>query len=372
MCICFAFSACQKECKHEYTDEILQEATCLSIGLVKKTCALCGESVTEHIDRVEHKHPEGTVTQEVTCVQTGIMTRRCIWCTAPKTETIPLAEHACGESYVAKEPNCIETGEKRSVCTVCGVDVVVDTIPTNDSHQYEEMVIRAATCTDPGEGCNTCARCGHSESFSIPLKNHSYGKGAALSAPSCTVTGVMRYSCSACGFMYEELISDTGHTWAAKHCTEPVTCSTCGYVDPDGLGHDYKPTESGTSYRRYSCTVCGKEKHNYYDATSKQEYDWDKIVEYANTYATNKGFRVVVSDSTNGSASKSKTFEIATCPMYGGVPYIHGEIEGMIDGLYTQASAGAQNYEFWVILHSNINSLTGRTYTIRTYICQRT
>ena len=151
-------------------------------------------------------------------------------------------------------------------------------------HNYISNVLTQPTCTKKGVTRYTCSRCGYSydeENIeALGDLGHNY-VSKVIKQPTCTAKGTTRYTCSYCGDYYDkEDIAALGHKYVSKVLTQPTctekgttryTCSRCGdYYDKDdiaALGHNYvskvltQPTctEKGTT--RYTCSRCG----DYYD-----------------------------------------------------------------------------------------------------------
>ena len=177
-------------------------------------------------------------------------------------------------------------------------------------HNYISNVLTQPTCTKKGVTRYTCSRCGYSydeENIeALGDLGHNY-VSKVIKQPTCTAKGTTRYTCSYCGDYYDkEDIAALGHKYVSKVLTQPTctekgttryTCSRCGdYYDKDdiaALGHNYvskvltQPTctEKGTT--RYTCTRC----NNYYDKEDIEELGHDtKIVERVEPTLTEDGF----------------------------------------------------------------------------------
>lgn len=83
--------------------------------------------------------------------------------------------------------------------------------------------------------------------------SHSYSE-SVLHKATCYSEGVMVYACSVCGYVYEQTISSSGHTYTAQTldatCTtyESVcyTCSVCGYsytAYPESIMSDWQESK---------------------------------------------------------------------------------------------------------------------------------
>ena len=151
-------------------------------------------------------------------------------------------------------------------------------------HNYISNVLTQPTCTKKGVTRYTCSRCGYSydeENIeALGDLGHNY-VSKVIKQPTCTAKGTTRYTCSYCGDYYDkEDIAALGHKYVSKVLTQPTctekgttryTCSRCSdSYDKDNiaaLGHKYvskvltQPTctEKGTT--RYTCSRCG----DYYD-----------------------------------------------------------------------------------------------------------
>ena len=141
----------------------------------------------------------------------------------------------------------------------------------NLEHNYTSKILKQPTCTEKGTTRYTCSRCGYSydEENIEALGNlgHNY-VSKVIKRPTCTENGITRYTCSYCGDYYDkENIAALGHNYVSKVLTQP----TC--------------TEKGVT--RYTCTRC----NNYYDKENIEELGHDtKIVERVEPTLTEDGF----------------------------------------------------------------------------------
>jgi hypothetical protein len=78
---------------------------------------------------------------------------------------------------------------------------------------------------------------------------HQYTEEVA-GEPSCTLPGLMMYTCSACQFSTTKEIPALGHQGTGASCIEPSICTVCGEIAEEAWGHDL---ESGI------CKNCGDE-----------------------------------------------------------------------------------------------------------------
>ena len=238
------------ECAHVWTD-----ATCTA----PKTCSVCGAT-----EGKANGHNYEAVVTAPDCVNGGYTTYTCsvcgdsyvadevaalghTWnaadCTTAKTCSVCGATEgaAAGHNYeaVVTAPTCTAGGYTTYICSVCGDSYVGDETAAL-GHTWTD-----ATCTAP----KTCSVCGATEGAAA---GHSYE--AVVTAPTCTAGGYTTYTCSVCGDSYVgDETAALGHTWTEATCTEPKTCSVCGYTEGTA-SHDWA---EATCTAPKTCKVCG-------------------------------------------------------------------------------------------------------------------
>lgn len=133
-----------------------------------------------------------------------------------------------------------------------------------------------AGCTDPDVEKETTIK---EETTSAPqCLDHSFGEGVVTKVPTCTVPGVMTYTCLECGEVIEEAIPvNDDHSFAlAGTKVEPTClevgeslykCVECGIEKTEelsALGHSFEvwetitaPTYNEVGLERSECTRCG-------------------------------------------------------------------------------------------------------------------
>ena len=129
------FVALDKECEHNYVEEITTPATCTEKGEKTFTCSVCGDVKTEEIEALGHKWVDAT-------------------CSAPRTCTVCQATEgsALGHNIVVvtgAPATCTEDGmTDGQYCTRCDMVVTQKVIPAL-GHDWNEI-------TDSYKVCNRC------------------------------------------------------------------------------------------------------------------------------------------------------------------------------------------------------------------------
>ena len=267
---------------HSYGEwTVTEEATCTTDGAKEKTCAACGDKVTEIIKASGHSWDEGD-TVATTCKAEGSVTYTCGTCGEVKTEVLPVAEHDWKDVVVVKEATCTEDGLKKGTCNNC--DGQVEYVITASGHKYETAVTDP-TCTEKGYTTHECSVCGDTYKDGYTDAAHDVVTDAAVAA-TCTESGLTEGShCDACG----EVI----------RAQETVTA----------LGHKYKttvvaPACTENGYTVYTCLRCGNEyKADTVQASGHSYSDWTVVKEAT---CTTDGSAIRVCDC---GASETKTIE---------------------------------------------------------------
>jgi hypothetical protein len=296
--VCLLLAACQQECTHNYKSEITQAATCRRAGVETFTCTNCGDSYTKPVAILDHAYDTGVVQKEASCSEEGQMLYTCSGCHGTKYGIIDMLAHTLVEPVVIKEPNCSEEGECTGTCTICGAEAVVQKIPVNDAHNFENTVVREPTCTDPGEGLDTCTLCGHTQSCQYDCTPHTYGKAETVTAATCTKDGKSKVTCSVCGATEERKVTASGHKWTGATCQKAGTCSICGATGSKAK-HNYEIVDQTIHNSKYyadevdkKCKTCGLEKRLYY--VDDIEIDIKYIQSVLDDYAKSYGFVNIV------------------------------------------------------------------------------
>lgn len=215
-------------CDHAYEAAITRQPTCIEEGVETFTCQHCGHNYKKPIPMPEHTYDEGTVILNPTCTKKGVTEFLCTGCGAAKQEAIPMEDHIFGELSLEKAPNCTETGEKTGICQDCGQKSVVEVLPTNAEHAFQQTVTKAATCAEDGQVTNTCTRCGYSETVPLEKLRHDWKVGMELPA-TCHSQGDRQEICKNCSKeqWYKTPIDPDEHWWFYNPLGGYYECMYC-------------------------------------------------------------------------------------------------------------------------------------------------
>lgn len=105
---------------HDYEEEIIQEKTCTTNGIVKRTCKRCGMTYEKKI-WAEHNYV--TVSEKAaTCTEDGYKNEICTVCGEIRNQVFK-ASHMRSKVYKSKEPTCTEDGLWYYHCDRCNEDI---------------------------------------------------------------------------------------------------------------------------------------------------------------------------------------------------------------------------------------------------------
>jgi len=201
----------------------------------------------------QHAWDQGEETTEATCVQEGAMTYTCANCGATRTETIEKKPHTdvIDEGYAA---TCTTPGLTEGThCSVCGeIRVAQNEIPVLE-HVYDAGIVTTKpTCKVEGVMTYTCTRenCGYSYTDKIPVNENAHTlTHVEAQNPTCVDEGWNAYDyCEDCDYTtYVELPATGEHTYKngkCEICEAPVFVPSIGGTNP-GVNHDHS-NEDGT------------------------------------------------------------------------------------------------------------------------------
>ena len=222
-------------CQHVYELAEVVEPTCEENGYTKYICQLCSFEYVSDVVMAEGHTPGNWMTDtEATCATPGSRHRECTVCGAvTDTEIIPTIGHVYGDWTVETEAGCSTPGVKYADCSVCGEHRILGYVPAI-GHTYTSVLTRPATCTVPGIMTYTCHTCG--DSYHTYIYSEHHYEHTSRTEPTCTEDGEDVYTCLRCGNSYSIAITG-GHNYVAE-----ITL----VATPDRPGE-----------MRYTCSKCG-------------------------------------------------------------------------------------------------------------------
>lgn len=263
---------------HHYTLLEHIEASCLTLGYDRYLCTECGKiEKRDYVNAVGHAW-QGVIIRDATCEADGKLFEICSRCGEVKVTETPKSEHSYKTYSVAA--TCTNPGYTVKECAVCGDRHITDITPAL-SHAYK-TVVTPASCETGGSTLHICEGCGSSfiTDYTEAL-GHAWDNGKVITTATCDGSGVMEYRCTRCGYHRLEGNAANGHTpGTPATCTMPQTCTECGALLKNALGHDYKsevtaPTCENMGYTTFTCVRCGDSyKGDYTDASGHTLSDW--------------------------------------------------------------------------------------------------
>ena len=180
--------------------------------------------------------------------------------------------HGWNEGTVVSAPTCKDEGSKTYTCTVCG-EIKNEVLAKTEDHTYG-----AYQKVDNTNHTSTCGVCGK-----VLTEAHTWNAGKVQKEATCKDTGVMLYTCTACGATREETIPlSEEHKFSPWEKVDDLqhkrTCSVCTKLEV--VDHNWndgsvtkKPTclETGTCV--YTCKGCGITKTEELPISKTHTYD---------------------------------------------------------------------------------------------------
>ena len=204
------FVALSEECSHNYIEKVVAP-TCVTEGYTIYVCDLCGESyIDKYVDKLGHSFTNYVSDKNATCEKDGTKTAKCDRCDA--TDTIIDEDSKLGHKYGEWKH---DAGTKAHI-RVC----------ENDSTHIE-----SEECTFTSE---------------------------VTKEVGCIENGIRTFTCTVCGYSYDETIAAPGH----KDNDGNGVCDVCGMniCKHEGADHIYavKATCASTgNIEYYHCEKCG-------------------------------------------------------------------------------------------------------------------
>ena len=225
-------------------------------------CDVCGKKMSDHTG--------GTATckDKATCTICGQKYGDLAAHNYKTTWSTDSAKHwhecsVCGDKkdVAAHTPGAPATETTPQTCTICGYVIKAalgHTHNFNQKNTSETYLKSAATCTKKAVYYYSCT-CGEkgAETFeSGDLAAHSYKTEWSKDSTKHW------HECSVCGNKKDEAAHTPG---AAATETTPQTCTTCGYVIKEAIGHVHSYTEKNTDakYLKSAATCTAKAVYYY-------------------------------------------------------------------------------------------------------------
>jgi hypothetical protein len=175
----------QATCDHEFDDGIVtKQATCSEVGVLTKTCTLCGAEETEDVEKIDHVYVEVPAV-EPTCSKAGKTEGlTCKVCEAVLVEPQVLAPKGHVEVIdPAVEPGCLTPGATEgSHCKNCNEAVVKQTVIPAKGHDLVSVEQVSSTCDKAGHSAYSyCLDCDVKYGYEVyELLEHEFVDGSCL------------------------------------------------------------------------------------------------------------------------------------------------------------------------------------------------
>ncbi len=224
----------------DYIDIVVTPPTCTEQGYTTHNC-YCGEHshTLDFVPATGHSYGDWVTTEAATCTDDGERTKTCAGCGDVITETIPATGHNHVPAVTA--PTCTEQGYTTFTCA-CG-DTYVDNYVDANGHIEIVLPGRDATCKEVGltEG-KQCSACGKILVAQVEIAKlaHNFGEWYTSKVPNCTAEGEEARMCSACAETETRPLAKTAHIvvvdpavparYDKTGLTEGSHCSACGEI----------------------------------------------------------------------------------------------------------------------------------------------
>lgn len=212
-----------------------------------QVCTKCSEVG----EKTPHIWNEGEITVPPTEESKGVKTFTCTVCGAVKTEELGKTPH---EHKFSADWTSDKTGHWHAAA--CGHDAVADWEEHRPNGEWQK--------TDE-QHWKICAVC-HAE---IGKNAHTWDGGSVSVPPGGEGGGVKTFTCTVCGAVREENLTNPGHThvWGDSYEKDSgshwLICTGCGEAG-EKAAHRWNggevtvpPTQSTAGERQFACTVCG-------------------------------------------------------------------------------------------------------------------
>ena len=278
---------------HNYVSAVTKEANCHETGVKTFICSTCNAFYTEDIEINSENHDGGTELRgfvEETCATDGYTgDTYCLGCEAvlEKGSVVAATGNHDYKEKIITAATCVAEGKKEFTCSVCE-DKYEEAIAIDADNHVGKTEIRdavAETCGEDGySGDEYCLDCDAkiADGKVIPATGNHTLTDEVTKVAMCNETGVRTYTCSVCGYTYDETIAKdfanhTGNTdirdvvdgncgvngyTGDKYCSDCDTVLEYGEVIDSTNEHSYvsavtkEPTCSEFGVRTYICSIC--------------------------------------------------------------------------------------------------------------------
>ncbi len=251
----------------------------------------------------EEAHEMKTTVKDSTCTAVGSTRHYCSKCSYSYSEEIPMKEHSWDSGKVETEAGCLTNGSFVYECTVCGTTKAEVISPLG--HDFTDFPANNPTCEEEGniahKHCERCKQCFSSDALvtapdSEALTDEDVKISKLPHTPGAAATCDTAQTCTVCGCVLAEALGHTQETTIENidaTCTtegtykETVTCIVCGVSETEiktgKLPHEYEgtktePTCTEQGYTTFRCAVCGDTyKAEYVDKKGHTEGEWTEI-----------------------------------------------------------------------------------------------
>lgn len=205
--------------QHEWVETSRTEPKCTSDGKIFYACANCTMTKTDTIDAPGHDYALVEAGSKApTCTEAGYNVYMCQVCNASKQENVPATGHTIDESnyIIIEQPNCEDAGKAVSVCTVCSAEfeVTLDAL----GHNYQNIETDLTSENKPGHVLvtPTCSVCGSTTQATMEHREWIegyYTREESVLAPTCSVDGYDKDTCTICSQVRRNPIPKLGHMY---------------------------------------------------------------------------------------------------------------------------------------------------------------
>ena len=215
---------------------------------------------------------------------------------------IPLGNHTYAvsadyTSHHADGDTLVTSTGKAYLLEKCFVVLSASVSQTSCAHSYSETVYQEATCLESGLKVYACGTCGYVYEEAIAMSGHSYTEETV--AATCLDYEKIRYTCSLCGDTYEEYSESAKTAWST--------------TKPEGV--DESLIESKTQYR-YSDYETQTSYETSLDGWTQIGNAWVQsgtgAVRYVNTWSAGFSTSNSLYTQYNNKASKVTAYETDT------------------------------------------------------------